>query len=215
MNAGTPIIGIAGGIGSGKTYIARLFGELGCMVIEADALIREAYSDPAILLTLRKWWGDEVFDSHGQVNRPAVAQRIFNNAAERIKLEELLHPWVDGRRASLQEQALPETVAFIWDTPLLFETGLNARCDAVVFVDVPREVRLARVQAQRGWDAAELRRRENLQIPLDKKRQISDYVLTNAAPVAETASMADDTRNQVRLILSRIVAGLPKPPSRA
>jgi dephospho-CoA kinase len=84
-----------------------------------------------------------------------------------------------------------------------------------VFVDVPQEIRVMRVKAQRGWDEAELLRRENLQLPLDKKRQISDYVLTNSAVVAQTAPMADDTRNQVRLILSRIVAGLPRSPQRA
>jgi dephospho-CoA kinase len=212
---GKPIIGIAGGIGSGKTYIARLLGELGCLVIEADALVREAYDDPAIRAALRTWWGGDVFDPRGQVNRSAIAQRVFNHPSERIKLEQLLHPWVDARRAVLQEEAPAETVAFVWDTPLLFETGLNARCDAVVFVDVPQEIRVMRVKAQRGWDEAELLRRENLQLPLDKKRQISDYVLTNSAVVAQTAPMADDTRNQVRLILSRIVAGLPRSPQRA
>src|SRR6476646_11786299 len=98
MFNGKPIIGIVGGIGSGKTFVARLFGELGCMVIEADALVREAYDDPRVRRTLSEWWGGEVFTPTGSIDRPAVARRIFENELERRRLEGLLHPWVDARR---------------------------------------------------------------------------------------------------------------------
>ena len=216
MHAGKPIIGIVGGIGSGKTFVSRLFGELGCLVIEADALVREAYDDPAVHRALREWWGEEVFQPDGRVDRPAIARRVFNDPDQRRRLEGLLHPWVNDRRQILQEQADPRTVAFIWDTPLLFETGLNRLCDAVVFVEVPESERLSRVASQRGWDAAELHRRENLQLPLDKKKEISDHVVVNTVgAAAKTAAPACDTRSQVREILSRIVAGLPKRPDRA
>jgi dephospho-CoA kinase len=92
----------------------------------------------------------------------------------------------------------PTVPAFVWDTPLLFETGLSHKCDAVVFVDVPQTVRLARVQGSRGWDAGELSRRENSQMPLDTKRKLSQYVLENTAD-------ADAVRGQVRAVLSRIL----------
>jgi dephospho-CoA kinase len=98
-------------------------------------------------------------------------------------------------------------VAFVWDTPLLFETGLNEQCDAVVFVDAPQPLRLARVQASRGWDAGELARRENSQLALDTKRNISQYVVKNTAD-------ADTVRGQVRAVLSRILersVGKPDP----
>jgi dephospho-CoA kinase len=98
--------------------------------------------------------------------------------------------------AAAAESKVP---AYVWDTPLLFEAGLNAECDAVVFVDAPLDRRLARVRAARGWDEAELLRREKSQWPLDKKKRISDYVVTNTAD-------ADDTRGQVRQVLSRILA---------
>jgi dephospho-CoA kinase len=91
-----------------------------------------------------------------------------------------------------------QVLAFVWDTPLLVENGLNSQCDAVVFVDASREVRLARVKESRGWDEAELERREKSQMPLDKKREISDYVLVNAAE-------ADRIRGQIREILSQIL----------
>jgi dephospho-CoA kinase len=150
------------------------------------------------------------------VDRAAIARRVFHDPQQRRRLEGLLHPWVNDRRRALQERADPSTVAFIWDTPLLFETGLNRQCDAVVFVEAPESERQRRVADQRGWDAAEWRGRENLQMPLDKKKEISDHVIVNTARgAAETDAPACDARSQVREILSRIVAGLPPRPDRA
>jgi dephospho-CoA kinase len=94
-----------------------------------------------------------------------------------------------------------QVVAFVWDIPLLLETGLQEQCDAVVFVDAPVEQRLARIAATRGWDAEQLESREKLQMPLDKKREISEYVIVNTAGV-------DDLHAQVREVLSRILAGM-------
>ena len=89
--------------------------------------------------------------------------------------------------------------AIIWDTPLLFEAGLEKGCDAVVFVDVPQPQRLERVARSRGWDEVELIRREKSQWPLDKKREISDYIIDNTAD-------AEEVRGQVREVLFRILA---------
>jgi dephospho-CoA kinase len=216
MFRGKPIIGIVGGIGSGKSYVARLFGEEGCLVIDADALVREAYEDPAVRQRLRSWWGGDVFRADGTIDRRAIAGRVFVDDAERRRLEGLLHPWVNERRRQIMEAADAQTVAFVWDTPLLMETGLNRECDAVVFVDAPESERLRRVAAQRGWDEQELRRREKLQMPLDKKRELSDDVLVNPAHGATMTGSSvvtpvdGDARSQVREILSRIVIGLPK-----
>ena len=201
MFAGKPVIGIAGGIGSGKSFVASLFGELGCAVIDSDAQVKAAYRDPAVRETLRAWWGDEVFLPDGSVNRPAIARRVFADEAERRRLESLIHPWVaEARRREMDAAAADANVcAYVWDTPLLFEAGLHAECDAVVFVDSPLAQRLNRVRARRGWDEAELLRREKSQWPLDKKKRMSDDVVTNTAD-------ADDARGQVRQVLSRILA---------
>jgi dephospho-CoA kinase len=100
----------------------------------------------------------------------------------------------------------PDVRAFIWDTPLLLETGLNKQCDAVVFVEAPEASRAARVRENRGWEGAELARREKSQWPLDRKREISDYVISNTAD-------AGFARGQVSDVLSRILARIaPKQP---
>ena len=201
MYAGKPIIGIAGGIGSGKSLVASLFGDLGCLVIDSDALVRAAYLDGRIKEVIRGWWGDAVFAPDGAINRAAVGQKVFADSAERERLEALIHPEVDEARKRLMSAAAndPQVVAFVWDTPLLMEKGLHRECDALVFVDAPLEQRLERVRRTRGWDEAELLRRQKLQWPLDKKRRISDHAIANTAD-------ADYARGQVRDVLSRILA---------
>jgi dephospho-CoA kinase len=202
MFHGKPIIGISGGIGSGKSMVADLFGELGCLVIKADQQVRDAYDDAAVKKTLRQWWPDRaIFKADGSVDRKAVAAIVFDNATERERLEQLLHPIVAEARDRLMSAAVndPAVVAFVWDTPLLLEAGLASQCDTLVFVQAPLAVRLDRVRQIRGWDRAELVRRENLQWPLDRKREISEYVIDNTADAVYA-------RGQVKDVLSRILA---------
>jgi dephospho-CoA kinase len=195
-----PIIGIAGGIGSGKSFVADLFGELACLVIKSDEQVYRAYQREDVKAQLRAWWGDRAFTPAGDVDRRAVARIVFDTPSERIRLEGLIHPLVNAERRQLmlREAGNPAIRAFVWDTPLLFETGLNRECDCIVFVDAPLEVRLRRVSA-RGWTADDLTARENLQLPLDKKRRISDYCVSNIDGI-------DVVREQVRDILTRILA---------
>lgn len=198
---GKPIIGLTGGIGSGKSTVARMFAPLGCLVIDSDEQVKTAYRDPKIVQQLRDWWGKEVVAPDGQVNRSAIAHIVFADPGQRQRLEALIRPMVgdlrDREMAATADN--PQVLAFIWDTPLLFEAGLNNRCDAVIFVDAPPELRLQRVSQSRGWDHQELHRRENLQWPLDKKKEISDYIINNTAD-------ADNIRRQVREVLFRILA---------
>jgi dephospho-CoA kinase len=199
--AGKPVIGIIGGIGSGKSFIAKLFAEQGCLIISSDEQVAAAYRNRAVLATLRSWWGDDVVAADGTLDRRAVAQRVFNDPQQLRRLEGFIHPLVNDARQRAMEAAKddPAVRAFVWDTPLLVETGLNKLCDAVVFVDAPEALREARVRENRGWDPTELARREKSQWPLDRKRQISDYVLSNTAD-------AGFARGQVSDVLSRILA---------
>src|SRR3954454_16237928 len=119
MYHGKPIIGIAGGIGSGETFVAQLFGEMGCMVISSDNLVRQAYKDTTVKQQLKHWWGKLVFDPSGEVDRAAVPRKIFTAPSERQRLERLLHPIANQARERMMKQAAddPNVVAFVWDTP--------------------------------------------------------------------------------------------------
>jgi len=214
MATGKPIIGIAGGIGSGKSYVARLFGELGCLVISSDEQVREIYENPDVKATLVEWWGPQMLRDDGSINRRAIAERVFSNSADRNRLEALIHPRVFALRDKvMSDNASNAGVrAFVWDTPLLFETGTNHDCDAVVFVDAPPAVRARRITRDRGWAESELPLREKSQLPLDSKREMSDYVISNAADAGEASTRdhgmdpaADALRSQVQDVLSRIL----------
>ena len=200
MFHGKPVIGITGGIGSGKSTVAQMFGELGCLVISSDEQVQQAYRDPAVVREVRAWWGDRVVGADGQVDKSKIADIVFGDPGQRQKLQALLHPIVAElrQRRMLEAADDPQVPAIVWDTPLLFEAGLQGGCDAIVFVDSPLVQRLARVGRSRGWGEEELRRREKSQWPLDKKREISDYIIDNTAD-------ADYVRGQVRETLSRIL----------
>jgi len=200
--AGKPIIGLAGGIGSGKSTVAELLGEMRCLVLSADEHVRDAYRDPAVVARLRQWWGDSIADPSGELDRKAVARIVFENSEEKKRLENLVHPIVAVKRNEAMRAAADDAqvLAYVWDIPLLFEVGLAGQCDAIVFVEAPFEQRLERVKSTRGWDEAELLRREKLQVPLDNKRQMSNYILKNTADVGFA-------RRQVREVLSAILAG--------
>ena len=195
-----PVIGLVGGIGSGKSAVADDFESLGCLVIRSDRIAHEVLEQPAVKAALRQWWGDEILAADGRVDCRAVARRTFNNPVELERLNWLVHPKVDEIRRDLMAAYRQSSAvkAVVWDTPLLVETGLYKQCDAIIFVNAPFEQRLARVQAARGWTADELKIREDRQASLDKKKEISDDVIDNGGDKAARLS-------QVRRVLSRIL----------
>lgn len=181
MSGRPPVIGLAGGIGAGKSRVAAILAEAGCLVSDSDADARAVFEEPAVIETLRSWWGEEVVRPDGAIDRSEVARRVFVDPEERSRLEGLVHPAIHARRRARFESASSETPALVIDAPLLFEAGLDAECDAILFVDAPREVRLERVRRHRGWDESELDRREAAQWPVHRKRAGADEVVENAA----------------------------------
>lgn len=204
--AATPVLGLLGAPGSGKSFIARLFAERGCGVIDADRIARNALHLDDVKAHLHAWWGDGVFDDRGEVNRAAVGAIVFQNPDELRRLESIVHPKVHEKRQKLRNEMRrdPKILCIVEDCPLLLESGLAEQCDALVFVDAPRAIRLVRVQAHRGWDEAELTRREDKQTPLDTKRRRADYVLSNDADDAHA-------RREVQRVLSTILSDFGSP----
>src|SRR4051812_20585192 len=115
MFANKPIIGIAGGIGSGKSFIAQLFAQQGCLLLSADDQVRELYREDSIKETLKSWWGEQVINSQNEVDRRAVSQIVFNWPEEKKRLEGLIHPLVSQRRQAAMAAAAkkPQVLAFI------------------------------------------------------------------------------------------------------
>lgn len=194
-----PVIGLLGAPGAGKSTVARVFAELGCGVVDADRLSHEAIQSEPARQQLRAWWGGGVFRDDGSVDRAAVGRIVFNDKAQLQKLEALLHPLVHAGRARERQRltADPDTVAIIEDTPLLLESGMQDQCDALVFVDCPREVRLRRLSETRGWDEQQTKKREQNQAPLDTKRQTADYVISNDQDLSLVREQARRVLNQL------------------
>lgn len=201
-----PVVGIAGGIGSGKSTVARALQSLGALVSDSDLQIRAALETQDVKRTLAQWWGEGVLDSDGDVDRSAIAKIVFNDPSQRERLEELLHPYALRARTAMIEKGEREGAAcVVIDAPLLFEVGLDEECDAVIYVDTPREIRIARLRETRGWSEEELDRREKAQLPLEHKRQNSDHVVINEGDER-------DLREQVDAVLARILSEFnPRP----
>ena len=185
MNHAKPVIGIAGGIASGKSLVADILAELGAGVIHADDLNHEVLHSDQVRRQIQKWWGQDTYDERGVLDRRRLAEIVFNDPAKRKRLEGLTHPRVnelrDQRRNEMETDG--HTHAIVLDIPLLFEVGQDGLCDQVIFVEVDENARIQRASEQRGWDAAELRRRENLQTPLDIKRKRSDHIVENNSDI--------------------------------
>lgn len=174
-----PIIGIAGGIGSGKSTVADILGELGCVVARSDEDARAVLQEPEVREQLLAWWGRAILTDDGELDRRAISRIVFNDPAERKRLEGLTHPRIEARRRRQFADAPADTKAFVIDAPLLYEVGLDRECHAVIFIETPRPVRLERVMEGRGWDEAEFDHRERSQLALDEKRRRAEYVVRN------------------------------------
>ena len=185
-----PVIGLAGGVGAGKSAVARILESLGSAVIDSDRLVHQQLRDPTVIATLRGWWGESVCPPGAGVDRQAVAEIVFDDPEQLARLEGLLYPRLARRREKLlaSYDADPNVRAIVLDAPKLYEAGLDELCDAVIFVDADRATRLQRLAASRGWTDRELTRRENLLEPLDRKRAVADYIVVNQPSIAEVRS---------------------------
>jgi dephospho-CoA kinase len=190
------VVGITGGIASGKSLVSGEFARRGAAVIAADKLGHEVLLEEDVKAALKNQWGPAVFGPDGEPNRKAIAALVFGHDQQasnnRTFLEELSHPRISARmREQLSELAARGAVDMVvLDAALLFEAGWNEYCDYAVFVDAPREYRLARAK-QRGWSAADFSAREQAQMPVDKKRQLADRVIDNSDSVARTAEQVE------------------------
>jgi dephospho-CoA kinase len=187
------VIGLVGGIGSGKSRVASLLRDRGGRVIAGDDLGHEALRQTAIRDEITNRWGKELLDASGQINRRHLAAIIFADAEQRHALEAIVHPWIKQRmRDEVANAQMDGKVRFVVvDAAILLEAGWNDLCDRLVFVDAPAEIRRRRIAEQRGWTAAEVQARERAQLPLTAKAVQADYTLDNAGSLESLTRQVD------------------------
>jgi dephospho-CoA kinase len=172
-------VGLTGGVASGKSSVSAILEELGAVVIDADLLAREVVAPGTEgLEEIEKAFGPEVLDSEGALDRPAMGRIVFADPQKRAVLEGIIHPRVRARGAELEAAAGPDAVV-VHDIPLLTETGQGAAFDAVLVVEAPAEVQVARMTGLRGMTEADARARMAAQATPEQRRAIATYVIEN------------------------------------
>jgi dephospho-CoA kinase len=189
-----PVVGLVGGIGSGKSRVAAAFAERGARVVSGDDLAHEALRQPAVKEQVVRRWGPDLLDEHGEVRRRQLGAVVFADPEERRALEAMVHPWIRERiRQELaRAEADPGVRLVVLDAAIMLEAGWDAVCDRLVYVDAPRDVRLRRLAGQRGWSEKEVEARENAQLPLTAKAARADHVLDNSATPEHLNRQVDD-----------------------
>jgi len=203
----TKIIGLSGGIGSGKSTVTRMLEELGATTIDADAIVhaQQAPGTP-LLAAIAEAFGDEVIRVDGSLDRAALGDIVFRDPAARARLGRLVHPPVIAEMIRRTREAVEAgDPLVVLDIPLFFEgqkagTGTASALDydATLLVWVPRAVQIERTVSRDGCDVAEAERRVDAQMPIDEKRALATHVIDN------TGSL-ETTREQVRAFWKEIV----------
>ncbi len=175
------MIGILGGMYSGKSTAASELARLGCAVIDADSISHQLLEEKDVLKKIIRVFGKEILDGKGKIDRSALANRVFGDPKKLATLTGILHPLVMVRVEELITQCAsqPAIRAIVLDIPLLVEVGWEKRCDHLIFIDCTPPIRLERAKNKGVFDADQLKIRENLQISLDKKKAIADNIVDN------------------------------------
>ncbi len=176
-----PLIGIIGGIASGKSTVAAEFEKLGCAVIDADVIVHELLREDRVRNEVVQLFGPGVLNARGELDRKRLATIVFADTRHLSALNKVVHPRVLQRTEELIAQYNKDshTKAIVLDMPLLVEVGWADRCDRVIFVECDRRRRVERAGTKGLMDDREMEIRENSQISLDKKAGLADDIVDN------------------------------------
>lgn len=186
-------IGLTGGIGSGKSTVARIFESRGAVVIDADAIAREIVEpgEPALAALVTEF-GPRILREDGTLNRGELASMAFTDQAATARLNAIMHPLIraesERRLAEAQTEGTP---AVVYDMPLLVETGQRDLVDVVVVVDVPEQLQVERAVGSRGLDEDDVRRRIDVQASRPERLAVADFVIDNSGTIEHTRAQVD------------------------
>ena len=192
------LIGLTGGIGSGKSTIARRLADHGAVIIDADKVAREVVEPgkPALAHIVAEF-GRDVLLADGSLNRGALGEHVFNNAAALEKLNAIVHPAVQERTAELFQKA-PEGSVVVYDVPLLVETQNVYSFDAIVVASAPEHVRIERLMEHRGMLESEAAARIESQAPEEERLKIANHVIDTSGDISHTYSQVDALWEQLK-----------------
>jgi dephospho-CoA kinase len=186
------LVGLTGGIGSGKSTVARLLDRRGAVVIDADQLAREAVAGGTegfdrVVAT----FGREVLGPDGELDRKALAELVFADPERRAALEAIVHPDVARRFAERLEPYRDTDRVVVYVTPLLVELALAPAFDVVIVVTATPHLRVSRVASDRGLDPEDVRRRMAAQATDERRMEVADVLLDNDGSLAELEAQVD------------------------
>jgi dephospho-CoA kinase len=189
-----PIIGILGGVGSGKSTVAAEFAKLGCEVIDADKIAHELLDKPAVKKKVVACFGKAILNPTGKISRRKLARIVFADAGKLSKLNKIIHPLVfkEVRKLKSEAEHQSKVKAIVLDMPLLVEVGWAKRCDKLIFVECKQRIRAKRAKKMGILDENKLKIRENFQISLDKKKSIADNIIDNNSGFSALAGQVTD-----------------------
>lgn len=189
-------IGLTGGIGSGKSTAARMFADLGAVVIDADAIAKEVL-EPGQLgyESVINRFGEDILDSSGNIDRAVLANRVFGDSDKLKDLEGIVHPAVASRVREIRE-SLPEGVTVIYDTPLLIEKQLQHQFDQIVVVLASEELRTQRL-LDRGLLQDDIEARMLNQATDEQRRASANFCLENTGSLPELRAQVANVWNEI------------------
>jgi len=206
------VVGLTGGIGSGKTVVASMFEDEGAHVIDFDYLARLIVEpDKPAWRDIVDYFGPGILSPDRTLNRPALAEIIFSDDKSRKALEGFTHPRIFERRDALLKairEKDPYSIVII-DFPLLFESGLRKDLDKVILVYVPRDVQLERATKRDGLSPEEVEKRLHAQVPIGEKRSLSDFVIDNSGSLKHTRDQVRKVMRELSELLKKKEAGTP------
>ncbi len=194
------IIGLTGGIASGKSTVAKLLEEKGAYLLDADQLAREAVEPgrPA-WQKIVDWLGESVLLPDRNLDRARLAEIVFNDRSKLEQLNRIVHPFVGSRFLELAEEikAKDPGAVVVYDIPLLIEAGMQKMVDLVLLVYVPRETQVLRLQQRDGIERSAAESRLKAQMPLEEKKKQADVIIDNRGSLAETARQVEQFWNNL------------------